>query len=112
MVNHLKRVPSNACRTQLMNIHTGQWDEKLSEIFGVDLNSLPQIVDSNAHFGDTDLFGLLPHPIPILSVLGDSQAALYAMDVLTLGISKLLLEQALQSCLILVINYLKISIIS
>ncbi|WP_262975448.1 hypothetical protein [Lactobacillus crispatus] len=31
-----------------MNIHTGQWDEKLSEIFGVDLNSLPQIVDSNA----------------------------------------------------------------
>ena len=73
-----KTEPSNACRTQLMNIHTGQWDEKLSEIFGVDLNRLPQIVDSNAHFGDTDLFGLLPHPIPILSVLGDSQAALYA----------------------------------
>ena len=73
-----KTEPSNACRTQLMNIHTGQWDEKLSEIFGVDLNRLPQIVDSNAHFGDTDLFGLLPHLIPILSVLGDSQAALYA----------------------------------
>lgn len=77
--------PSNACRTQLMNIHTGQWDEKLSEIFGVDLNSLPQIVDSNAHFGDTDLFGLLPHPIPILSVLGDSQAALYTHGCFNAG---------------------------
>lgn len=80
-----KTEPSNACRTQLMNIHTGQWDEKLSEIFGVDLNSLPQIVDSNAHFGDTDLFGLLPHPIPILSVLGDSQAALYAHGCFNVG---------------------------
>ena len=80
-----KTEPSNACRTQLMNIHTGQWDEKLSEIFGVDLNNLPQIVDSNAHFGDTDLFGLLPHPIPILSVLGDSQAALYAHGCFNAG---------------------------
>ena len=80
-----KTEPSNACRTQLMNIHTGRWDEKLSEIFGVDLNSLPQIVDSNAHFGDTDLFGLLPHLIPILSVLGDSQAALYAHGCFNAG---------------------------
>lgn len=73
-----KTEPSNACRTQLMNIQTGKWDEELGEIFGVDLNSLPEIVDSNANFGETDLFGLLPHPIPILSVLGDSQAALFA----------------------------------
>lgn len=73
-----KTEPSNACRTQLMNIRTGKWDEKLGEIFGVDLDSLPQIVDSNANFGDTNLFGLLLHPIPILSVLGDSQAALFA----------------------------------
>ncbi|MBA1392723.1 glycerol kinase, partial [Lactobacillus sp. XV13L] len=43
-----------------------------------DSANLPKIVDSNAHFGDTDLFGLLPHPIPITSVLGDSQAALFA----------------------------------
>ncbi len=73
-----KTEPSNACRTQLMNIRTGNWDKNLSEIFGVDLESLPQIVDSNGHFGNTNLFGLLPHPIPILSVLGDSQAALFA----------------------------------
>lgn len=73
-----KTEPSNACRTQLMNIHTVKWDQELCEVFGIDQDSLPQIVDSNANFGQTDLFGLLDHPIPIKSVLGDSQAALYA----------------------------------
>ncbi|MBA1393746.1 glycerol kinase, partial [Lactobacillus sp. XV13L] len=28
-----KTEPSNACRTQLMNIHTGEWDKELGEIF-------------------------------------------------------------------------------
>lgn len=69
---------SNACRTELMNIKTGTWDQDLGEIFGIDLNDLPKIVDSNANFGETNLFGLIPHKIPILSVLGDSQAALFA----------------------------------
>ena len=73
-----KTEPSNACRTQLMNIKTGDWDQELAEIFGIDTKNLPEIVDSNANFGETDLFGLLPHKIPILSVLGDSQAALFA----------------------------------
>lgn len=73
-----KTEPSNACRTQLMNIKTGKWDEELSEIFGININFLPKIVDSNSYFGNTDLFGTLNHKIPILSVLGDSQAALFA----------------------------------
>lgn len=73
-----KTEPSNASRTQVMNIKTSQWDQKLGEIFGVNINDLPEIVDSNANFGDTDLLGLLYHKIPILSVLGDSQAALFA----------------------------------
>lgn len=73
-----KTEPSNACRTQLMNIKTGNWDQELVEIFGIDINDLPDIVDLNSNFGETDLFGLLPHKIPILSVLGDSQAALFA----------------------------------
>lgn len=73
-----KTEPSNACRTQLMNVHTGKWDQQLGEIFGIDINELPEIVDSNANFGETDLFGLLKTPIPIKSILGDSQAALFA----------------------------------
>ncbi|WP_270262530.1 FGGY-family carbohydrate kinase [Lactobacillus panisapium] len=73
-----KTEPSNACRTQLMNIHTGSWDKKLAQIFKIDLSYLPEIISSNGSFGETDLFGLLPFQIPILSVLGDSQAALFA----------------------------------
>lgn len=73
-----KTEPSNACRTQLMNIHTGSWDKKLAQIFKIDLSYLPEIISSNGLFGETDLFGLLPFQIPILSVLGDSQAALFA----------------------------------
>lgn len=73
-----KTEASNASRTQLMNIRTKNWDDELGKIFGINLSTLPEIVDSNAHFGNTDLFGLLSHSIPILSVLGDSQAALFA----------------------------------
>ncbi len=75
---NFKTEPSNACRTQLMNIKTVQWDKELCEIFGIDKNSLPEIVDSNSDFGKTDLFGVLDHKIPIKSILGDSQAALFA----------------------------------
>lgn len=80
-----KTEPSNACRTQLMNVHTGTWDKELGEIFGIELDDLPEIVDSNAYFGDTDLFGLLDQPIPIMSVLGDSQAALFAQGCFNPG---------------------------
>lgn len=73
-----KTEPSNACRTQLMNIKSGRWDDELCSTFGIKIESLPEIVDSNSHFGGTNLFGLLDHEIPILSVLGDSQAALFA----------------------------------
>ena len=80
-----KTEPSNACRTQVMNIRTCKWDPELGEIFGIDINNLPEIVDSNSNFGETDLFGLLPHKISINSVLGDSQAALFAHGCFTAG---------------------------
>ncbi|WP_203633079.1 FGGY family carbohydrate kinase [Lacticaseibacillus suibinensis] len=77
--------PSNACRTQLMNLRTGQWDETMCALFGIKAQWLPTIIDSNGHFGTTDLFGLLPEAVPIISVLGDSQAALFAENCLTPG---------------------------
>lgn len=69
---------SNACRTQLLNLHTGDWDPDLCQLFEIKRQQLPQVVDSNDYFGSTDLFGLSDVQIPILSMLGDSQAALYA----------------------------------
>lgn len=73
-----KTEPSNASRTQLMNLKTLDWDSEMCTLFGIKVESLPQIVDSNAIFGMTDLFGCIAKRIPITSVMGDSQAALYA----------------------------------
>lgn len=68
---------SNASRTQLFDIHTGEWSKLLCSLFGISADCLPQVYDSNACFGRTDFEGLLPEPIPINSVLGDSHAALF-----------------------------------
>lgn len=68
---------SNASRTQLFDLQTGGWSPRLCEIFGIEPDWLPTILDSNALFGYTDLGGLLPRPIPIHAVMGDSHAALF-----------------------------------
>ncbi|MBS6929145.1 MAG: glycerol kinase GlpK [Lachnospiraceae bacterium oral taxon 082] len=79
---------SNASRTQLLNIDKLTWDKKLCDIFGVDINALPQVLDSNAYFGDTDFDGILDKPIKIKSVMGDSHAALFAQHCNRKGMVK------------------------
>lgn len=69
---------TNASRTSLYNIHSGEWDSELLDIFRVPRSMLPQVLDCSAHFGDTDpaLFGSLSdRTIPISGVAGDQQAA-------------------------------------
>lgn len=73
---------SNASRTQLMNLSTLQWDEELCRFFGVPISSLPEIVDSDALFGKT------MEGIPILGVMGDSHAALFAQGCSEIGMAK------------------------
>lgn len=68
---------SNASRTQLFNIHTLQWDEEICRIFGVPVESLAEVCDSNSCFGMTTLGDYFEKDVPILSALGDSHAALY-----------------------------------
>lgn len=80
-----KTEPSNACRTQLMDLTTGKWSPALCHFFGIDMATLPQISDSDSLFGKTDLFGELNYTVPIVSILGDSQAALYAENCVTAG---------------------------
>lgn len=65
---------TNAARTMLYNIREGRWDEDLCALLGVPMSLLPQVKDCADDFGMTraDLFG---HPIPILGVAGDQQAA-------------------------------------
>ena len=65
---------TNAARTSLYNIESLEWDEKLLEIFNVPKNILPDVKDSSYHFGYTTE-GAIGKKIPILSILGDQQAA-------------------------------------
>lgn len=65
---------TNASRTLLCDIHTGQWDPELCTLFDVPPNILPRILDSAGHFGDT-LPALFGRALPILAVAGDQQAA-------------------------------------
>jgi glycerol kinase len=79
---------TNACRTLLYDIHNLCWSAGLCELFGVPQNALPEVRESAANFGETDLEGLLPTPIPIIGVMGDSQAALFAEQCFTPGDAK------------------------
>lgn len=79
---------SNASRTQLFHIFDLKWDEEICALFGIDPKNLPEVCDSNSNFGETDFEGLLPHAVPIHSVLGDSHGALFGQGCLTKGMMK------------------------
>ncbi|MDQ0204986.1 glycerol kinase GlpK [Pectinatus haikarae] len=76
---------SNASRTQLFNIVELSWDKAVCDAFGVKADTLPQVVDSDAFYGKTDLDGYLPEGIPIHAVMGDSHAALLGQGCLMPG---------------------------
>ncbi|MDY3121971.1 glycerol kinase GlpK [Suipraeoptans intestinalis] len=71
---------SNASRTQLLNLETLEWDKEICRYFGINENSLPEIVASDHLFGKTTLGGFLEHPIPICGMIGDSHGALFGHD--------------------------------
>lgn len=79
---------SNASRTQLFNIFELKWDEEICGMFGIDVKNLPEVCDSNSYFGETDFEGLLPHPVPIHGVLGDSHGSLFGQGCLKPGMIK------------------------
>lgn len=79
---------SNASRTQLFDIQAGVWSDEMCDIFGIDAACLPTVTDSDGLFGMTDLGGLLPAPVPIHGVLGDSHAALFAQGCHRRGMAK------------------------
>jgi len=79
---------SNASRTLLFNINTLAWDEDLCALFEIPSGALPEVHESGAFFGQTDLEGVLESPIRICGVMGDSQAALFAQQCYRPGDAK------------------------
>lgn len=79
---------TNASRTLLFDINRLDWHEELCDLFSVPLAALPEVRESSAHYGETDLAGLLDEPLPICGVMGDSQGALFAERCFTPGSAK------------------------
>jgi glycerol kinase len=78
---------SNASRTMLFNIHTGQWDEELLSLFGIPGNILPDVRSSCEVYGVTG--SLVPgSAIPIAGIAGDQQAALFGQMCIRPGMVK------------------------
>ncbi|CAM4020018.1 glycerol kinase GlpK [Deinococcus marmoris] len=78
---------SNASRTLLYNIHTGEWDDELLGILNVPRAVLPEVRSSSEVYGETAL-GLLGAQIPIAGIAGDQMAATFGQVCLERGMAK------------------------
>lgn len=79
--------PSNASRTLLYNIHTGDWDDELLATLNVPRNMLPEVASSSEIYGKVhaDFPGA---GIPIAGIAGDQQAALFGQMCVNKGMVK------------------------
>jgi len=78
---------TNASRTLLYDIHTGDWNDELLRVFGVARIMLPSVHASSnviAHTAQT-LFG---RAIPVAGIAGDQQAALFGQRCTAPGLVK------------------------
>ncbi len=78
---------SNASRTLMLNIHTGQWDSELLALFNIPQSLLPEVLPSVADFGAVTpgLLGAGDHAVVIGGVAGDQQSALLGQTCLQPG---------------------------
>ncbi|MFC4638299.1 glycerol kinase GlpK [Deinococcus hohokamensis] len=78
---------TNASRTLLYNIHTGDWDDELLQVLNVPREMLPQVRSSSEVYGET-AEGLLGARVRIAGIAGDQQAATFGQACLERGMAK------------------------
>jgi len=78
---------SNASRTMLYNIHNLEWDKELLELFDIPESVLPEVRASSEIYGHT-VTTLFASKVPIASVIGDQQAALFGQMCIEEGMVK------------------------
>ncbi|MBX9712092.1 MAG: glycerol kinase GlpK [Xanthobacteraceae bacterium] len=78
---------TNASRTMLFNIHSGEWDEELARLLRVPRSMLPDVRDSSGDFGASvpELFG---GAIAVRGIAGDQQAATIGQACFSPGMMK------------------------
>ena len=80
--------PSNASRTMLFDLHSGNWCPELCKQFSIPLDSLPKILPTSGNFGTTTKNGPLQACIPINGIAGDQQASLFGHACFSPGQAK------------------------
>jgi len=78
----------NASRTLLYDVKELGWAADLLELFGVPAAVLPDVLASNANFGQTRAVPGVPDGLPIIAVMADSHAALFGQGCTEVGTAK------------------------
>jgi glycerol kinase len=79
---------SNAARSQVLDLNRQIWSQELCDLFGIDLDALPQVRDSSGDFGRTLNVPGIKDGTPILAAIGDSHAALFGHGAFNPGDGK------------------------
>ena len=80
--------PSNASRTMLYDIRSGEWSPELCGLFGVPEAALPRVQPSVGVFGTTVADVPVGAGVPVSGIAGDQQAALFGQACLEPGMAK------------------------
>jgi len=80
--------PSNASRTMLFDINTMSWSSQMCELLDVPMSTLAQVRPTSSRLGVTVDVPGVPNAIPISSVIGDQQAALFGQMCTEVGMAK------------------------
>ena len=76
---------TNASRTMLFNINTLCWDNDLLKFFGIQKSFLPKVVSNSEILGYAKT---IAGDIPIASMIGDQQSALFGQGCFSEGMAK------------------------
>lgn len=78
---------SNASRTMLFNIHTGQWDDELLGLLDIPRPLLPSVASCSEVYAEVSADGPLAG-VPIAGMAGDQHAALFGQACFQPGMAK------------------------
>lgn len=79
---------TNASRTLLCNIEKVEWDDVLLKLLNIPRTLLPRIVPTSENYGTTAPYAFFGSEVPICSMVGDQQAALFGQLCLEKGMAK------------------------
>ncbi|MEM8784052.1 MAG: glycerol kinase GlpK [Planctomycetota bacterium] len=78
---------SNASRTLLYNLHTGDWDDELLNLLNVPRSVLPEVRNTGGVYGEITDAGFA-EAVPLAAMVGDQQAATFGQLCVEPGMAK------------------------